>query len=121
MKTLAVCLCLLLYSSPSFAEWDGEDTIREALWQTINLVDWGQTLDIANRCDTTPIHERNPFLRRCPSHSEVNKHFITGALLHLGASYVLPRKYRVGFQWVTIGFGISIINSNAKLGLKASF
>ena len=112
----------MLLSSPAFAgDWSSSDTATESAWQTINLIDWGQTLDIADKCRTTSIHERNPMLRRCPKFSEVNKHFAIGALLHYGVSKTLSGKYRAGFQWVTIGYGLQIIGDNAHLGLKVNF
>jgi len=121
MSKYTLLLLLFLVSPVSAGEWSSTDTSIEAAWQTINIIDWGQTLDIADKCRNSPIHERNPLLRRCPSFSDVNKHFVLGSLLHYGVSYSLPGKYRAAFQWVTIGYSVHIIDSNVQLGLDMKF
>lgn len=120
-KTMFIVMLLASFQAFAGDDWSEDDTAREIIWQTINVVDWGQTLDIADKCRTMNIHERNPLLRRCPTFSEVNKHFIAGALLHFGASYVVPVKYRPGFQWMTIGFGVNVVGNNVHLGLRMQF
>ena len=121
MKLLICSLALFLCTVATAGDWSKNNTILESSWQGINLIDWGQTLDIADKCRTSGIHERNPLLPRCPTFKQVNRHFLLGAALHLGVSYGLPQKYRSGFQWVTIGYGVNIIDSNFHLGLKVKF
>lgn len=114
-------ILLILAGNASAGDWSKTNTVLESTWQGVNLIDWGQTLDIADKCRTTGIHERNPLLKRCPTFKQVNRHFAIGALLHFGASYVLPSKYRAGWQWVTIGVGIKFIDNNARIGLEMKF
>jgi len=132
---LIVFMLSVFCSHAQAGNWSTENTIAETTWQAINVIDWGQTLDIAYKCRSVTqfrneagatykyerIVERNGLLPKCPTFSQVNKYFIIGAALHFGASYALPGKYRAGFQWVTIGVGLAFVNNNMQLGLDVKF
>ena len=86
-----IFLVILLVFVPlnADADWSEADTAREVVYLGFHIVDWGQTLDIADHPDRW--HENNPFLGSHPSRGEVNRWFIIGGLLHPVVSYLLPR------------------------------
>ena len=122
---------MLLIGTQAFAgDWTSKNTATEIVWQAVNVIDWGQTLDIADKCrkpyvilrgHKVRISESNDRLGKCPTFSAVNKHFIWNSISHFGISYLLPNKYRVGYQWLTIGYGIHIIQGNAHVGIRVRF
>lgn len=106
---------LLLIPSVCFGEWTGEDTAREVVYLGFHVVDWGQTLDIADHPDRW--HENNAVLGSHPSRGEVNRYFALTALLHPVVSYLLPRPYREVWQYVTIGVELGATVNNARIGI----
>ncbi len=121
MKTLIVSLIIILFPSIGWAfdSWGKEDYAREIAWQAINLVDWNQTLSIADQPDK--YKEYNPILGSHPDRGEVNLYFAAGALAHIAVIHVLPKKCRPYFQYLSIGFsGICVMN-NFSIGLKVGF
>ena len=120
MKT-AIVILILLFPLRSFAfdSWTKGDIAREATWQVLHLVDWGQTLDIS--AQPSRYHEINPILGKHPSRSTVNIYMASGALLHLGISHVLPQSYRPYWQYVTIGTSGACVVNNFAIGLSIKF
>lgn len=121
MKKTPLILALILTSSLVFAfdEWTKEDTYREVAWQTLNLIDWKQTLIIANNPDH--YKEINPIIGEHPSRGKVNTYMAVGAVSHLAMSYVLPKEYRVIFQYFTIGTSAYCVGNNISIGLQLGF
>jgi hypothetical protein len=122
ISRIAISIGLLMsFVAPAHA-WSDEDTAWESAYLATHLVDWGQTRDIANKCDSdTDVYEKNPLLGSCPSTMEVNLYFIGTALLHTSASRMLPVKYRRMFQMGTLGLQLNSVNNNKRIGLKVSF
>jgi hypothetical protein len=110
---------LLLVPSVCFGDWTGEDSAREAVYLGFHVMDWGQTLDIADHPDRW--HENNPLLGSHPSRGRVNRHFVLTALLHPVVSYLLPRPYREVWQYSTIGLQVVVVGNNARLGIGFGF
>ena len=102
-------------------DWDYSDTAREVTWQAVNVIDWGQTLDIAHKCKYSRIHERNPMLRQCPTIKEVHTHFMIGAALHYWVAQALSKQYRASYQQATVIYAVHIVGSNARMGLTVKF
>lgn len=100
-------------------EWTTSDTKRQAVYLTLHTIDWAQTRYIAKNPDKW--RELNPLIGEHPSVGRVDGYFATGALLHTGIAYVLPEKWRKGFQYVTIGIEAGITARNYHLGIKTSF
>jgi hypothetical protein len=121
LRVLAVILMLVVIptSSSAFDKWTKTNTMLELSWLALDIVDWGQTLHIAKNPDE--FHETNPLLGDHPSVSEVNRHFIIGAVIHAGFSYVLPRKYREVFQIFSIGWTGNTVKRNYNIGLRMNF
>lgn len=116
-------LALVLPWPPVYAEnWTTADTWRESAFQVVNLIDWGQTLDISADCQAGGTkYEMNPALPTCPSRGEVNRHFAVAAGLHLLASAWIPARYRSPWQYITLGTSGAIVLHNHHIGLKVSF
>lgn len=119
----------------SKADWQ-----REAAFLTIHAIDWGQTLDISQKCQPVvelvnpdnPAHgayiyepekvENNPILGDCPSRGEVNTYFAASALLHTGITYLLPAgKPREYWQYLTITVSGTVVARNYQIGLSVNF
>jgi hypothetical protein len=119
MKTiLFILLCFI--STPVFAdEWTSADSYREAAYLVVDAVDWVQTRNIARN----PIyhHENNPILGRHPSVKQVDKYFAFEAIANFGIAYVLPKDWRAGLQYVSIGVEIDCVSHNHKLGISSKF
>jgi len=118
MKTILILLIFLLPIN-CYADWDKNNTFREIAWQGIHLIDWGQTLDIARQPDR--YYEMNPILGKHPSVGQVNTYMAISAITHIGISYMLPKKYRAYWQWISIGVSGSCIINNFNAGLKVKF
>jgi len=120
-RYFAAALLLLATVPASADDWRSEDTYREAAYLTLHAIDWGQTLDIADKCGHTDYHEHNPILGECPSRSRVNAYFATSAILHYAVSQSLPPKYRKTWQHVTIGVEVGAVANNISIGLNVGF
>lgn len=118
-KTLLAIALTVSPCAHSIDKWRTEDTAREALYMTLHLIDWGQTLYISDH--PWRHSESNIILGPYPSNSEVNRYFAATALMHIGISYVLPHKYREVWQHITIGIQARAITHNAMVGVKIDF
>ncbi|MFB6225163.1 MAG: hypothetical protein ABEI13_01780, partial [Candidatus Paceibacteria bacterium] len=113
-RSISALVAVALCGTPVGAgasDWRPQDTKRQVVYYAFHLADWGQTLDIADRCvprdepitfteGNSPYEnaavENNPILGRCPDRSEVNAYFLTTAILHYGVARALPPKWRTG-------------------------
>lgn len=90
---------------------------------TLNVVDWGQTLDIAR--NPTEYHEYNPILGRHPSEDEVNTYFMIVIPAQIGAGFLIEKlaneKWRNAFWTGCIGLELGMVANNYNLGLKVRF
>lgn len=117
-------LILLLLACPAHAdEWTQADTAREVAYLALHVVDWGQTLYIADH--PREFHECNPILGSHPSRGEVNAYFIATGLLHPVVSYGL-RKYAPdgwvqAWQYGTSAMEIICIGNNLAIGVGFGF
>ena len=117
-KVGSLLILIILFSTPCYA-WNKNDTYREVAWQTIHIIDWGQTLDIARNPDS--YHEFNLILGRHPSVGRVNTYMVLSSVGHVTISVLLPDKVRKYWQWITIGtLGACVVN-NFSIGLKVRF
>lgn len=86
---------------------------------TLNIIDWGQTLDIADKPDE--FREVNPILGEHPSKGRVNTYFALASLAKLGITHILPSKYR---KW-WLGFNIAVsgycVGNNYHIGARVNF
>jgi hypothetical protein len=102
-----------------FKDWDTTDTVLQSTATVLTIMDWMQTLQIAD--NPHKYREKNFILGPNPSRSAVNNYFpiYIGAQLLMAA--VLPKPYRNVFQvGVVIGQGITV-TKNYQVGLRFRF
>lgn len=118
---LLLCfLFVILFSPRSHADdWSTGDTYREVTFQTLWVVDFGQTRNISEH--TQQYYETNHYLGQHPTLGAVDRYFIVGAALHAGIAYVLPESLRAPFQYVTIGIETGYVAHNFHLGIGVKF
>jgi hypothetical protein len=126
MKRILITLFLLFaVSTPAFAEWGKEDTVLLIL----EIIDWGQTRDIATRKDIYHnrdgteyiIVESNPILGERPSIKKVNTYFASCILLnYLIAKRASPKIHKL---WNTVGIVLETycVTHNWEMGIKIKF
>ena len=116
MKSKLFLIVMILLIPVSIgAEWIKADTGREVLFEALHLVDWHQTLEIASNDKYT---ERNPILGKYPSKSEVHLYMGAVLILHPVVSYLLPDKWREGWQYLSIGATGSCVYFNFVTGIR---
>ena len=119
MKTL---ILFLLLSSSAFADqWKSSDTYREVAFQTLNVIDWGQTRYIAQHPDQFYESESAWAIGHHPTTGRVDAYMAESAVLHFIVAYYLPESWRVPFQYITIGGKLNATIGNASIGIKMSF
>ena len=118
MKT--ILLIILLFPSLVMAdEWSTGDTKREVSFQTLWLIDYAQTRNIA--ANPYKWYEQNNYLGAHPTTGAVNRYFLVGSILHFGVSKLLPEKYRAPFQYGTIAIEVGYVAHNYSIGISAKF
>lgn len=121
MKTFIFAL-LLSISTQTFADpWTPVDSYREATFQVLNVIDWGQTRYIAKNPDRYYEKESAWIIGEHPSTGRVDAYMAQSAVLHLAISYLLPRDWRDAFQYITIGGKLNATIGNDSIGIKISF
>lgn len=103
------------------SDWSRADTVRQTSYLTLHAIDWGQTRNIAARCETTKLHETNPLLGKCPGMGEVNVYFVGTAIAHTLTAMILPRKIRERMQLGTMVMQLGYTTNNVRLGLQVQF
>ena len=120
MKTLLILL-LLIPTSAKSDDWSTSDTYREITFQTLNIIDWGQTRYIAEHPDR--FYEKNIdwAIGKHPTVNQVDNYMAASAVLHFAVSYFLPSGWRDAFQYITIADKLNATVNNASIGIKVSF
>lgn len=126
--TTFTAICILLCAGTAHAQWfNKEETVAEITWQTLHILDWGTTLDIANH---EGYYEVNPILGKHPTRTQINTYMFASAVLHPIVTYALPREaYLFGkqfhprrlFQYITIGMSGACVVNNFSIGLRLDF
>lgn len=110
---------LLPVQSFAFDEWSKTDIALQAAYTTLHIIDWGQTLNIAD--EPHKFYEFNPIVGKHPSRARVNYFMASSIVLHTLIVTVLPKEYRPWFQLGTIGVKASFIANNYNVGLNIHF
>jgi hypothetical protein len=114
-----IFLFLVSFNCFAFDEWSDADVKREAVYQILHVIDWGQTRTIAKNPDK--YYEYNSMIGKHPSVGRVDGYMATSALLHIGITHILPVEYRTTFQYFTIGFKSGLVVHNFEAGINVSF
>ena len=113
-------LILLLLSGCS--TWSTQDIVMESTWQALHVIDWQQTLNVADNPDQ--YYELNPFIGKHPSRGKVNSSMGLYAVGHAVITHYIPRGWqcwklpcRTYWQGITLGTKAGIVYWNYSVGL----
>ena len=123
MKTFIFAL-LLLISTQTFAEnqnWTTNDSYREAAFLTLLLVDYKQTIVIAENPRKYKESGISWAIGEHPTNTAVTNYFSLIAIAHPLITYYLPAEWRKGFQYLTIGEKIPAVVGNYNVGIRIAF
>lgn len=100
-------------------EWTQADSKRQAVYLTLHLMDFAQTRHIAANPDK--FYETNNYLGRHPSAGQVNRYFLSTAILQGSIAYALPATARKAFQYLSIGHDLGFVAHNFSIGISLRF
>ncbi len=122
-------LCMVFTSNIyAFEPLTKTDIALEVTWETLHFIDWGQTLNIADRPDK--FYEINPILGKHPSRADVNLYMVSTTILHPLITYALPKEIivldtkipvRTMFQSISIMVSGGLVINNFSIGLNCTF
>lgn len=133
-KTIICILFFIMFPQICVAQekmrggWTEGDIFREAGWMVLHTMDWGLTLNAADR--PKEYTERNPILGDHPSRSKVNIYMGTCLVAHPIIVNYIPREVvwfdtkiplRALFQSISIGFSGYAVIHNFNAGLHMTF
>lgn len=120
MKKLVFLFSVLLLRSSIVKadEWKTADTALLSGAVVMLSVDWAQTLYIVNH---PAYHETNPLLGRHPSSGKVNLYFAGAIATTIGASILLPEKYRRFALGSLIVMETYVVIRNNSIGVGMAF
>ena len=119
LKLTIIALAFINATSAIANEWSKENTRNEIVYQTLAMVDWAQTINIAHNPNRWS--EQNILFVAHPAVSHVNQYFIVTGALQFTVAYFMPAKYRSIFQYVTIGIETGAVINNFSVGINAKF
>jgi hypothetical protein len=97
-------------------KWSTGDTIRELAFMALIVADWSQTSwQLKHRGA-----EKNPFLGERPSQGRLALYMLSTSVIHAGVSIILPRNWRDGWQYVSIGIESHTVYHNWRIGAQFS-
>ncbi len=114
-----IILMLLICSAPAIAgePWSKGEVALEVVYQTLQFIDYNQTLSIAADDEYT---ENNIFLGKNPQEEYIHAYFLATALGHIAVTEMLPPKYRRIWQMITIGIEAGYVSHNYSIGVHIS-
>ncbi len=124
MKQLLIIIISALFCSCAHFDytpdpWTKDEVTMQSLAIGLNVMDWGQTLDISDKPDE--YYETNFILGEHPSRSEVNMYFASLIVSELLITHLLPTKYRKYWLGLNVGVAGSMVKNNYHVGLKVNF
>ena len=119
LKISIAIILLLLSSSASAERLRGTDLHVELAWTALHIIDWSQTIRIANEPEN--FCEKNPILGEHPSVGRVNAFMGLTLGLHWLVATQLPPVPRRIFQIVTIGLKADAVHNNIQVGIRLDF
>lgn len=128
-KIILILIILMSMVGNGFAEeenpykWTKEDTILQGIFITTLAIDMWYTYTFlyTGNYRERGIYETNPILGKYPSKNKLYLYSISGAILHTGITYILPKPYRNMWQSFWIGGEMYAINYSYSLGIKLKF
>lgn len=126
-------------------EWKPIDKTMFSSALALLFIDWGQTRDATQESGSSsvtvmsqvndgpivqsgvidtrhrPYYEKNPFLGKSPSRSEVDRYFVLAMAGTAGLAYALPQNPRRWFLGGVIVIETVVVIDNHRIGLRVSF
>jgi len=93
--TTIILICLLCFGCAT-DPWTKEQVLLQGVMSSLNIIDWGQTLDIADK--PNEYYETNPILGKHPDRGEVNRYFASTMMLKVLITHLLPFEYRKNIE-----------------------
>ena len=113
-------LALALLSAPAHAgSWDEENTRLHVPLTALMIIDYGQTLYIADHSDK--YSETNMIMGDHPSSKEITEYFVLSYLTVTGLTWLLPDKWSHGFQTSVITLELYCTTQNKSIGVGFKF
>lgn len=118
---ICVVFMILVLSKPSLAfdDWSKQDVALQAVFTSLHIIDWGNTLYIAD--NPRYYSETNMILGKHPNRGNVNLYFagtLAGSVL---VTHILPKKYRPYFQTIIISIETAAMANNHAVGIGMRF
>ena len=111
--------CMAADTGRWFQPFTPHESIAQAVFTGMAIVDWGQTRDIAR--GPARFTETNPILGRHPTLRQVDTLVPLGICIHALIAWALPQKYRRYWQYVWIGIETQAVHSNYRSEVRISF
>ena len=122
LKLITTCIVCIFFSSCATFKpdtWTQDQIIMQGIVSGLNIIDWGQTLDISERPDE--YREINPILGEHPDRGEVNRYFACSIALKILITHLLPSKYRDYWLGGNIAISWYLVDHNHRVGLRVNF
>jgi len=100
-------------------DWNQADTVRQVIASGFIVLDWSQTLYIADHPDQ--FYETNSIMGKHPSRATVNVYMLTNLISHHTIARWLSPSSRKWFQYSTIAVEAYWIHHNIQIGIGFSF
>lgn len=143
MRSLFTAFILLSGLAHAGEPLNRREWMLEGAFIAAALIDYRQTRDIKNHCESrvdvapnvVPVGDGSEFRQRCepvaweqnrllgrhPSDSRIRNYFLGVAIGHVAVTHLLPRKYRPYWQWGSLAIEIAVIHNNYQAGLRMNF
>ena len=120
MRLFVILLITLIpFNCFAFDEWSKQDIALQALYTGLHVTDWGQSRYITKHPDK--YYEKNWVLGKYPSKDTVDIYFASTLVGHTLVTHMLPKDYRILWQFMTILVELSVVPSNFNMGVKVDF
>lgn len=119
---LALALLILPVKAWAFCDdWRTQDTVLEASYWALHIVDWGQTRYIAQHPDSFYEIESAWAIGKHPSVQTVDSYMLATGLLQTALSCAFTGTLRTAVQvYFVVDTGKAVLNNNA-IGIKIAF
>ena len=97
------------------AKWIWGDTVLQATYTVLHVMDWTQTLHGARNPSET--YEGNPIIGKYPSKGKINSYFIITLIGHTAISNYLEKPYRTLWQGIWIYYEYDTVQNNRGSGI----
>lgn len=120
MKIILI-IALLFPSFVRADDWTTQDSVREAVYLSVLVIDWGQTRNIAHHPENWQENVVDWAITKHPSVHQVDNYFALYAVTQVAIAYLLPSEYRKAWQYVNIGYEVRTVHSNFSIGIGVEF